>query len=312
MSRLDLQESVVYFGNKFVPFKEANISIASSPVLYGLCIYTVFSVSWNAKDKKLYVFRLKDHFDRLMNSAKIMDFHGFVDEWTFDRFEEDMLALLKKNKVQEDVLVRSTVFVDELVAGTKIHGLRNSFCAYVYPMGEILPRTGISACVSSWVRTADNAIPSRAKVNGSYINASLMKNEALLNGYDEAIAIDDRGHVTEGTVANLFIVRGGILITPDASTDILEGITRSSVLEIADMHDIEHVQRSVDRSELYLADEAFMCGSSARITPILSIDKRPVGGGKIGPITAKMMKYYEQVQRGTVNDFAHWRKAVSL
>jgi branched-chain amino acid aminotransferase len=306
--KLDLQSSEIYFRDKFVPFTEANLSIASSPVLYGLSIYTVFSASWNDQDQKLYIFRLRDHYERLINSAKIMDFHSFIDDWTYEKFEATMMELLKRNQIQEDVLVRVTTFIDELVAGTKIHGLKNAMSAYVYPMGEILPRSGINACVSSWVRTADNAIPSRAKVNGSYVNASLMKNEALLNGYDEAIALDQHGHVSEGTVANLFIVRSGVLITPDSATDILEGITRGSILALAEEAGLQHQQRSIDRSELYIADEAFMCGSSARITPILTVDKRVVGNGKIGPVTEKLMKEYEAIQRGTSKLFAEWRQ----
>lgn len=310
MQKLDITKSTAYFRYGFVPFNEANVSIASSPVLYGLSVYTVFNVLWNSKQKKLYVFRLRDHFNRLLNSAKIMDFHSFVEDWTYEEFEEVILNLLKQNKVREDVLVRATVFIDELAPGTKIHGLSNSLSAYVYPMGELLARSGITACVASWQRTSDNAIPARAKVNGSYINASLMKNEALQNGYDEAIALDEHGHVAESTVANLFLVRDGRLITPDTSTDILEGITRDSVLKIAEHLQIPQGERSVDRSELYIADEVFLCGSTARITPILSIDKRQVGTGHAGPITEKLVKAYDDIQRGNDNSFADWRQSV--
>lgn len=302
----DYQKSEVYFRGKFVPFAEANVSIASSPVLYGLTIYTVFSANWNESQQQLYIFRLKDHYQRLINSAKIMDFHQFAENFTYDEFEATMMELLKRNNVQEDVLVRAAVFVDELIAGTKIHGLTNSFSAYVYPMGQILPKDGIHAMVSSWQRTADNAQPSRAKINGSYINASLMKNEALLNGYDEAIALDQHGHVTEGTVANLFIVRDGTLHTPSNATDILEGITRSSVVQLAKDNGVDTQFRTIDRSELYIADEIFMCGSSARIIPVLSIDKRPINNQAVGPITLKLRQQYNDLQHGTVNDSHNW------
>lgn len=296
MPKFDYHKSQAYFRDDFVPFDEANLSIGSSPVLYGLCVYTVFAASWDPETAQLYAFRLKEHYKRLVNSANIMDFNSFSKEWTYERFESTMLELLRRNKVQENVLVRAAVFIDELLAGTKIHGLKNSFSAYVYPMGNILPSSGAHVCVSSWQRTADNAIPSRAKVNGSYINASLMKNEALLNGYDEAIAIDDHGHVTEGTVANLFIVRGGKLITPDPATDILEGITRDTVLQLAAELGIPAVERSIDRSELYIADEIMMCGSSARVLPILSVDKRQVGNGQPGSLTKKIATAFQTVQ----------------
>ncbi len=306
MPKLTLEKSEAYFRGKFVPFADANVSIASSAVLYGLSIYTVFNAVWDNKNKQLNIFRLGDHYKRLCNSAKIMDFNNFSKSCTLEEFTNIATQLLSKNNVQEDVLVRMTVFIDELIAGPRIHGLKNSISAYVHPMGEIYPRTGIDACVSSWTRSADNMIPARAKVNGQYVNASLMKNEALRNGYHEAIALDANGHVSEGTAANLFIVRGGKLITPDMTTDILEGITRATILKLADYLGIANHQRMVDRTELYIADEAFMCGSSAHITPILSIDKRAVGNGKIGPVTLRLSEAYKKAQRGEIQDFRQW------
>ena len=303
---LDYKKTIVYFRDQWVPFNEANLSIASSPVLYGLSVYTVFNAIWNEDKKELNVFRLKDHYNRLCNSASIMDFENFEDKYSYEEFEKIMKELLHKNKVQENALVRVTLFIDELVAGTKINGLKNSMSAYVYPMGEILPKSGVNVCVSSWTRASDNMIPARAKVNGQYVNASLMKNEALQNGYDEAIALDASGHVSEGTVANLFIIRDGKLITPDMATDILEGITRSSIIEIANELGIEHEQRTIDRTELYIADEAFMCGSSANVTPILSIDKRKVGNGKIGKITKMISDEYSKIQKCENPRFAKW------
>jgi branched-chain amino acid aminotransferase len=306
----DLKTSEAFFRDGFVPFAEANVSIASSPVLYGLSIYTVFSANWNEQQQKLYIFRLEEHYVRLVNSAKIMDLDSFARQWPYEKFQDTMLELLRRNSIKEDALVRVTVFVDELIAGTKIHGLKNSMSAYVYPMGEILPLTGAHVCVSSWSRNPDNSIPSRAKVNGSYVNASLMKNEALLNGYDDAIALDEHGHVAEGTVANLFIIRGGVLTTPGSASDILEGITRSSILQIAKDQGLPVQERDIDRSELYIADEAFLCGSSARVTPILSIDKRPVGNGKIGELTAKVAEAYKTAQKGGAEDYSQWRLPV--
>jgi branched-chain amino acid aminotransferase len=310
MSELDIAQSVAFFRHKFVPFRDAQLSIASSPVLYGLSVYSVSNALWNQKTKKLYVFRLRDHFERIVNSAKIMDFSAFVEEWTYADFESTVIELLKRNKVREDVLIRATVFIDEISPGTRISGLANSLSIYIYPMGELLARSGINVCVSSWLRTPDNSIPARAKVNGSYINASLMKNEALQNGYEEAIALDEHGHVAESTVSNLFLVRGGTLVTPDTATDILEGITRDTVIRLAKHLKLPHTERSVDRSELYIADEAFLCGSSARITPIVSIDKRQIGNGLPGAITRKLMEQYESVQRGTISDFPEWRTSV--
>jgi branched-chain amino acid aminotransferase len=308
MSNFEYKKGVVFLRDNYIPFSEANVSIASSPVLYGLSVYTVFSVNYNEKSKKLYAFRLRDHFNRLIASSKIMDFNSFVDEWNYKKFEEKIFKLIEKNNIKEDVLVRVSVFVDEVVAGTKIHNLKNSLCAYIYPIGEILPLSGINVCVSSWTRNSDNSIPSRAKVNGGYANVSLMKNEAIMNGYDDAIALDSNGSVTEGTVANLFIIRNGNLITPTVNSDILEGITRDSIIRIARDMKLSVIERTVNRSELYISDEAFICGSSARITPILSIDKRVLGNGKIGSITSKLKDKYSDVQKGNIKDYADWRK----
>lgn len=302
----NFQNMQAFFRDSFVPFADATVSIASSPVLYGLSVYTVFSVNWNEQEQKLYAFRLQDHYKRLVNSARIMDFDTFESEWGYERFENTMLELVQKNNIKESALIRVTVFIDELIAGTKIHGLKNSLSAYAYPMGEILPMTGADVCISSWVRNSDNSIPAKAKVNGSYVNASLMKNEALLNGYDDALALDHHGHVAEGTVANLFVVRGGVLATPDTSTDILEGITRDTLLEVAPKLGLKVEERSIDRTELYKCDEAFLCGSSARITPVISIDKRLVGDGKVGEITKKLQKTYHDIQLSNDKAYTSW------
>jgi branched-chain amino acid aminotransferase len=294
----DYQTSTAIFRDEFVPFAEANVSIASSPVLYGLTVYTVFNVVWDAEKKQLHIFRLRDHWNRLVNSSRIMGFADFAQSHPYEQFETKIKELLRKNNIQENFLVRASIMVDELIAGTRIAGLKNSFCAYVYPMGQFYPKEGIHACVSSWRHVEDDAIPARAKVNGLYVSNALMKNEALLNGYDEAIALDRNGHVTEGTVANIFLVRNGVLITPDVSTDILEGITRDTVIKLAQHLNIPVEIRPIDRSELYIADEIFFCGSSARITPILSVDKRPVGQGNVGNITNQLLGQYEQLQAG--------------
>ncbi len=296
---LDLTQSTALLRDKFVPFSEANLSIASSPMLYGLCVYSTFSVNWNEAEQQLYAFRMRDHYERLVRSCRIMGFKDFAEQMSFSKFESQMLDLLRKNEVREDALVRIMVFIDEIAAGTRIDGLDIAFTAYVYPMGEILSLDGVSACVSSWVRNNDNMIPPRAKVNGAYVNSALMKNEALLNGYDEAIALDSLGHVAEATVMNLYLVRNGKLVTPHAQADILEGITRNTIIKLAADLGIEIEERNVDRTELYIADEAMFVGSSARVTPVISIDKRPVGDGTPGKITQQIAKAYHEIQIGS-------------
>jgi branched-chain amino acid aminotransferase len=314
MTKFKYVNGIAFMRDSFVPFKEATMSIASSPVLYGLAVYTVFSLNWNEKEGKLYAFRLADHYKRLVNSAKIIGFDSFTKKWPYEKFEKTMLELIRQNNIKEDALVRISIFIDAVIAGTKITGLPVALSAFIYPLGKILNPKGIKVCVSSWRHNPDDVIPNRAKVNGAYVSNCLMKNEALQNGYDDAISLDHSGHVTEGTVANLFLVRNGKLITPSVSSDILEGITRASVMAIAHDLKIPVEERQVDRTELYIADEAFICGSSARIVPILSIDKRLVGSGKIagkiGPIASKLAERYLAAQKGTSKEYKEWRMEV--
>ena len=315
MEKFNVREGTAFLRDQFVPFKEAGLNIASSPVLYGLAVYTVFGVNWNETRRKLYAFRFKDHYKRLVNATRLMGFtgadgQGFAAAWPYERFEDTMLELIRKNGIREDALARVSVFVDGIIAGTKISGLPIAVSAFVYPLGQILRPEGIRVCVSSWRHNPDDVIPNRAKVNGAYVSNCLMKDEALRNGFDDALALDHRGHVTEGTVTNFFMVRNGRLITPPVDSDILEGITRDTIMRLAADLDIPVEERVVDRTELYIADEAFVCGTSARVVPILGIDHRTVGEGKTGPLTQKLAAKYLAVQRGTDKGCKEWRKEV--
>jgi branched-chain amino acid aminotransferase len=303
----DYSKQLAYFREDFVPFPEATLSLASSPVLYGLAVYTVLTYNWNEKKGTGYFFRLADHYKRLAESAKIMDFTPLEQLLSWADFENIARELVTRNNIHEDALLRATLFIDEQLAGTKMHGLKTSLSAFIYPMTDFLPPSGAHLGIASWRRTPDNAIPSRAKVTGSYANAALMKNEALQNGYDDAISLDEQGHVAESTVANIFMIRAGVLVTPHAGTDILEGITRDTLLQLARKLGIACEERNIDRSELYLADEVLVCGSSARITPVLSIDHRPIGAGRPGKLTQQLAKLYDEVTHGKLPDYATWR-----
>lgn len=280
-----------------MPFKDANVSIANASVLYGLSIYTVIPVFWNSQTKSLHLFRSKDHFKRLQNSARIMALDQFDKQWDYEKFLSTMMELLKKNKIEKDSLLRISLFVDAELMGARMHDLEHSLCAFVYPVAPLIPKSGAHLCVSNWRRTPDNAIPSRAKINGSYVNAALMRHEAMLSGFDDAISLDEQGHVAESTVANIFVVQGGKLVTPSTSTDLLEGITRDTVFKLADHFGIEYQQRTIDRSELYIADEIFICGSSMQITPVIKVDHRKIGNGKPGRITREISEAYEKYGR---------------
>ena len=298
---LKLETSTSYLHDSHVPFTEANLSIASSSVLYGMSIYTVFNVIY--KNEELYAFRLKDHYKRLCNSAKIMGMSDFDTCISFENFEKIVSELLVKNDVKENVLVRVAYFIDENAAGTKIQGLKTSMSMYVLPMKPFYGKPAIDTCISSWIRVADNMIPPRAKVNGSYANACLMKNEALQKGFDEAIAINSAGHVSEATVANLFIVKNGALFTPDTNSDILEGITRNTVIEIAKKKGISCVEKKITKEELYDADEIFLSGSSANIVSVQSVDGKNIPQNTL---TKEIAKIYEEVRTGEAEGFEGW------
>lgn len=294
-----------YFRDSIVPVDQANVSIASSPFLYGLCVYTVLSLRVNNETGNKYLFRPQEHWDRLVQSATIMDFGDFLKNWDYGRFLNTVKGVVGNNNVQEDSLIRVNVFVDEILAGTRMHGLKNSVAIFTYPYQQILNEKGAHLCVSTWQRTSDNAIPARAKVNGSYVNSALMKNEALLNGFDDAISLDEHGHVCESTVANIFLVRHGVLITPDNATSLLEGITRRSVIEVAQHLGIPVEQRRVDRSELYTADEVFLSGTSVRLTPVTGIDHRIIGKGLPGQLTLCLAQALDTKPGGS-DKFTDW------
>jgi branched-chain amino acid aminotransferase len=296
-----LENSISYLRDSYVPFAEANLSIASSSVLYGMSIYTVFNVIY--KNEELYAFRLKDHYKRLCNSAKIMGMSAFDTYISFENFEKIVSELLAKNDLKENALVRVAYFIDENAAGTKIQGLKTSMSMYVLPMKSFYGKPAIDTCISSWIRVADNMIPPRAKVNGSYANACLMKNEALQKGFDEAIAINSAGHVSEATVANLFIVKNGALFTPDINSDILEGITRNTVIEIAKKKGISCVEKKITKEELYDADEIFLSGSSANIVSVQSVDGKNIPQNTL---TKEIAKIYEEVRTGENDGFIGW------
>lgn len=286
----------VYFGNELVDFKDANVSIVSSAVLYGLSVYTVFAVS--KVDGGMVAFRLQDHYRRLIESAHIIGIDTFQTEWTYEKFLMTVKQLISQNNIDRDVLVRASVHVTELAPGTRSRGLKAELSMFIYPATPILPQDGARLKSSVWRRVPDTAIPARAKVNGAYVNSVLAKQDAIDSGYDDCIFLDAAGHVCELSAANIFLVRGGTLITPDTTNDLLEGINRRTIIELCRREGIQVVERAVDHTELYIADEAFACGTSAFVAPIVEVDARQVGDGKIGPITTKVAKLHASVLRG--------------
>lgn len=287
-----------FYQDAIVSLADANLSIASSAVLYGLSVYTVFTV--NNTPQGFGAFRLKDHFERLINSARIIGIDTFENEWTYERFESVVKDLVAANAITEDVFVRATVHVDELVPGTRSRGLHTVLSIFIYEAKPIVPQSGARLKTSVWRRVPDYAIPSRAKVNGAYVNSVLAKQDALDSGYDDCIFLDAHGHVCELSAANIFLVRDGMLITPGTESDLLEGINRRTVLEIAKMLNIPAQERAIDLTELYIADEVFACGTSAFIAPVSEIDARKIHGGSVAPTTIRIKETYLEVTHGKV------------
>ncbi|HTB49160.1 MAG TPA: aminotransferase class IV [Verrucomicrobiae bacterium] len=292
-----------YFNGQLIAFGDANLSIASSAVLYGLSVYTVFHVAHTASG--LQGFRLPQHFKRLQDSAKIIGIELPAADWSYKDFVTAAKELMAANAIKKDVLVRASIHVDALLPGTKSRGLSTLLTIFVYDAEPIVPTTGVRLKTSLWRRIPDTAIPSRAKVNGAYVNSVLARQDAIDSGYDDCIFLDSQGHVCELSAANIFMVRDGLLYTPDTHSDLLEGINRLSIMQIARDMGIPVVERSIDLTELYVADEVFMSGSSAFLSPVIEIDARQVRNS-LGPITKRLRTVYQQTLRGEHADYKEW------
>lgn len=293
-----------FFDNQVKDLEDSRLSIASSAVLYGLSVYTVFPIHVN-DEGKLGAFRLKEHFERLINSARIMGMDTFETEWNEAKFVKAVKQVVKANNIHENVFVRATVHVDELVPGTRSRGLKTNLSIFIYEALPIIPQNGARLKTSVWRRIPDFAIPSRAKVNGAYVNSVLAKQDAIDSGYDDCIFLDVQGHVCELSAANIFMVRNNCLVTPSTTSDLLEGINRRTVLELANDMGIKVVERDIDLTELYIADEVFACGTSAYIAPIFEIDARRVGNKSLGPITEKIRDKYFEILHGKDKKYEH-------
>ncbi|CCF82774.1 branched-chain amino acid transaminase [Nitrolancea hollandica] len=300
---------VCYFNGAFILLADAKIGIMTHAFNYGTACFEGIRAYWSAEDRQFYTFRIRDHFERLRRSSGLLmiDLPHSVDELC-DITQE----LLYRNQFETDIYARPLVYKSSEAVGVRLHDLDAGFAIFAVPFGDYIEASGgIRAMVSSWRRIDDNAAPSRAKLTGTYVNAALAKSEAVLNGFDEAIMLTDDGHVCEGSAENIFLVSGGELITPLVSDNILVGITRSTVIQLArdDLHLVVR-ERRVDRSELYSADEVFLCGTGAQIIPVVEIDHRPIGNGEVGPITARVARCYDDVVHGVESRYHSWLSAV--
>ena len=294
-----------YVEGRFVPLEEARISVMTHALHYGTACFEGIRAYWNEEDRQLYVFRLQEHYQRMLNSCKILRIQPRL---SLEQLEGITLEVLRRNGDREDVYVRPLFYKSERAVGVRLHGLSDDFLLFAVPFGPYLDVEKPIRCkVSSWRHVNDNTIPMRAKICGAYVNAALAKSEALEDGYDEAIFLTEDGHVSEGSAENLFIVRSGRLITTPVYADILEGITRATIMQLArEELGLEVEERPIDRTELYLADELFLVGTGAQVSAVGEVDRRTVGSGAMGPITRSIQRLYFDVVQGRVARYRHW------
>lgn len=299
------RQLVCWFEGDFVPLAEAKVGIMTHAFLYGTACFEGIRGYWNPEQGQLYGLKLLEHYQRLQRSARVlfMELPGTPQEMV-----ELTVELLRRNTIREDAYVRPSVYKSTEAIGVRLHKLEHRFVVFSVPFGDYIDTTaGISAQTVSWRRNSDLSIPARAKIVGAYANSAFAKTEAQLNGHDEAIVLTLDGHASEGSAENLFVVRDGRLITPPVTDDILEGITRAALMELARGElGLETEVRSIDRSELYIADEVFLCGTGAQISPVTRIDHRPVGDGRVGPISGALKDHYFDAVRGRLPAYRHW------
>ena len=294
-----------FFQKEFVPVSKAKVGVQTHAFNYGTACFEGIRGQWNSDEQQMYLFRLREHYERLIQGCRLLKINP---AYTIDELCQLTVELVQRSGCREDVYIRPIAYKSSEVLGVRLHDLEDDFLIVVAPFAPYLNiEEGIRCCVSSWRRVGDDMIPPRAKIVGLYVNSALAKTEAVDNGFDEAILLTPDGHVSEGSGENIFLVLDGCLVTPPRYDNILLGITRDTVIKLAKSEmGIETQERSIDRSELYIAEECFLTGTAAYVTPVIEIDHRPVAHGEIGPITRKLQKLYLDVVYGRNKKYVHW------
>lgn len=298
-----------FFEGKIVPFEDAKISVATHAFHYGTAVFGGIRGYWNDEKKKLYIFRPYDHYRRLLNSGRMMNMDIPYDEESLIQLTVD---LVRTEGWETDIYIRPLIYKADLGIGVRLHDLKDELTIFSMPFKQYVKNdTNAHVTVSSWRRIDDNVIPARGKVSGAYANSALVKTDAARAGFDEALVLDQNGHVSEGSAMNIFMVRDGVVITPPITDNILEGITRKSAMELAKNElGLPVVERSIDRTELFICDELFMTGSAAQIVAITKVDYRLVGKGEMGPVAGKIRALFDNVVRSKNPKYAHWNVEV--
>jgi len=294
-----------FFKGQLVPIDEAKVSIMTHAFNYGTGCFEGIRGYWSEQDGQLYVFRLREHYERMHRSCRILRIQL---PYSVEELCQITLELLRKERYQEDTYIRPLAYKADELIGVRLHGLRDEFAIFAIPFGRYIEKEeGAHVCISSWQRVDDNATPARAKITGAYINSAFAKTDAVLSGYDEALVLTQTGHISEGSAENFFMVRGGKLVTPPVTSNILEGITRDTIIVLAQEEmGLKAIERTIDRSEIYVCEEAFLCGTGVQIAAITQIEHRPVGTGVIGPVVTRLRELYFDVVRGKNPKYKHW------
>jgi branched-chain amino acid aminotransferase len=303
------QPKHAFFRGKIVPYSDAKVGILTHALNYGTAAFGGIRAYWNEAEQQLFLFRPEDHFKRLLNSAKLL----LMDlDHTPTSLSEIAIQLLVKSDYRCDVYLRPLVYKADEIIGVKLHGLQDEISMVALPFDRYVGNdTNAHVTFSSWRRIDDNIIPARGKISGAYANSAFIKSDALNAGFDEALVLTQSGHVSEGSAENVFMYRDGMLVTPSVTDNILEGITRRTVMELARQEmGLEVVERSIDRTEIYLCEELFLTGTAAQITAVTRIDHRPIGEGVMGKVTTRLREIFDDVVRGCNPKYRHWNISV--
>ncbi len=300
----NFDEKPCYFNGNYIPLKDANLNVRTHALQYATAAFGGMRAYYNDDKNNLFVFRIEDHYQRLVNSAKILQMKMPL---TVDEFRAAVVKILRDGNWRQNTYLRPFLYKKSLELSPRLHNVEDGFIIYAIPLDDYLDtQKGLTTCVSSWVRISDTQIPTRAKTTGAYTNSALAKSEALQNGFDEAIFLDTHGNVCEGSAENIFLVQNGVLHTPPISSSILEGITRKTVIALAGDLQIPVVERPISRTELYTSDEIFFSGTGVQVAWIREVDHRIVGNGKIGPVTAQIQKAYFDIVNGKNDQYTNW------
>jgi branched-chain amino acid aminotransferase len=298
-----------YFQGRIVPYSEAKVGVMNHTLNYGTGAFGGIRGYWNPEEEQLFLFRLPDHLQRVLRSSRLILAEIGLD---VDELRHLTVELAQRESLRQDCYIRPLVYNTDEIIGVRLHDLHPDLAMFIVPFDKYIENdSDAHVTVSSWRRLDDNSLPARGKITGAYVSSAFIKTDAVRSGYDEALVLTQDGHLSEGSAENVFIVRDDVLITPPVTDNILEGITRQTVMTLAQEElGLRVLERTIDRSEIYVCDELFLTGTAAQVTAVTRVDHRPIGHGVMGPITSQLRKLYAAIVRGRMLKYRHWNEPV--